>query len=261
MTKLSKREKTLLYVLSITVIVAAMVMLVIQPALSRRNDLSDQLEAQQMQLAAMEQTILTQANAQDRIAEYDQDIQMEKAFYLPAMTSDDLDKYVTGMLQQHGLIAQSLLITEVSASDVTSADGTNEASKAVGAEGSGVHTYQVDVTAAGTINQFVDLTEAVGETDGIRIGAFALKPLVTPKPTPSPKPTKTPRSARTPRPTRTPRGMTPTPVAPTPAPTPANPSYAASVTFYVLEYGEIAGVTGGALAPTATPAPTLEVAK
>lgn len=223
MRELTKREKILLYLLAVIAVVAGAVMLVILPAQERGNALDEEIFTEQSQLDTMNRLIAQMDGMQRDIADFEANIELEKEHFLPLMNSDDLDKYITGLLQEHGLVAQSLLI---------SADGAQS-------EDDVVQLYQVDIVARGHISQFVLLAETVKELDGIRIASMSLKEqeiAATPTPSPTPAPKKNRRATPTPE------------LAATPLPTPEDPAYSINITFQVMEYNEDAP-----LAATAEP--------
>ncbi|MEG1523942.1 MAG: hypothetical protein RRZ24_08950 [Clostridia bacterium] len=245
MTKLSKREKMLLYILCAVVIVAGMVLLVIQPTLVRAGVLDETVLEQEITQNQMEQLIAESSHMRQGLEKSNAGIAEQATHFLPVMTSDELDRYITGLLQQNGLVAQSLQISEAIThqSDV---EADVDANTDTG-NGSPVLTYQVNVLASGTVSQFVNLTEYVGAADGIRIAKFTLHDQSTPLPTATPKPTKTPRA------TRTPRGMTPTPLQiTTPIPVSNEPAYEANITFVVAEYDRDSGQNWVAARDTGT---------
>lgn len=230
MRQLSKREKALLYALAVIAIVAGMFMLVIVPARQRGDELDEEIFNAQTEADSMRLLIAQVEGMRRDIAGYQADIELEKTHFLPAMNSDDLDQYITGMLQEHGLIAQSLAI---------SADGGQT-------EADMVQTYRVDVVARGRISQFVALAETVKATGGVRIAAISLKQTTADAPAVTPTPTPERRSRRA-----TPA---PEPVE-TPVPTPYDPAYSMDVTFWVVEYNE-AGEDAGESTPTPSAEPT-----
>lgn len=238
MKPLTKREKALLYALAIIAVVAGMVMLVILPAQERSDALDDEIFTAQTQLDAMNLLIARTESIQSDIAGYEEKIDAEAKYFLPVMDSDDLDKYITGLLQEHGLVAQSLAI---------SADGAQT-------DDDMIQTYQVSVVARGQISQFTALIETVKGIDGVRVSALSLKESKQATPIPSATPAPTPAQKRNRRATPTPA---PTPEA-TPMPTPADPEYLMNVSFVVIEYNEAGTIAveetvPGAAETTATP--------
>ena len=210
MRPLSKREKILLYALAVVAIVAGMVTLVIQPAMARTDTLDAAILEKQMSVDSIRSSLLTTQALKDEIAESEAGVTREGTYFLPVMTNNELDKYVTGLLQTHGLTALSLAIASAE-----SADG----GAAV------IRTYQVRTSARGTMTQFMLLTDTVRELDGVRIAALTNRQDILT----TPAPTATPRLGRK---------APPAPLFTTPTPAPKEGTYTMDITFYVQEYAE-----------------------
>lgn len=159
MIKLTKREKTLLYLLALLALVAGMMMLVISPAMDRSDALDQSILEAQVKLDEMHSQISRAEEYRSGIRESRSKIAGEAGLYLPAMTDSALDRYITTLVQSKGLRAEQLTI---SASDVA-------------LPSSSAGGVRVDVTARGTLRQFVTLAQKVKETDGIRIADMTLK--------------------------------------------------------------------------------------
>ena len=233
----------MLYILAVVVVLAGMVMLVILPVRERADALDQEIFDAQIESDAMEMLIARVAGMNGDLERVNQDIEGEKDFYLPLMNSDDLDKYITGLLQSHGLVAQSLTI-------VTPGEQTgNEL----------VQLFQVNVVASGRISQFVSLVETVKATDGVRISGLSFQQRATATPAPTPTPTPTPKQRN--------RKATPTPeLTANPgtavSATAQDPQYLMNISFVVAEYYEDGLLPASAQTPQpeATADPTLVAA-
>lgn len=211
MNKLSKREKGMLYLLAIVAIIAAAVLLVIQPQMDRGDQLDADIASRQTELTDMQNVVLQAQGLEDKIAETQKAIEEAEEAFLPKMSNDDLDKYITGLIQSKGLTAAELTMTESEEQSLSEA----------------VSVMKVDVVARGYASQFNALIDTVAQTKGIRLSAckLTLEQTQAPEPTPSPKPTKTPRTNKT---------ATPSPL-PSPTATPQPATYAMQLTFMVME--------------------------
>lgn len=234
MKLLSKREKILLYALAVLAIVAGLVLLVIRPAQLRADELDAQLLDAKTESDAMRMLIAQVEGIRRDVADYNAEIEVEAESFLPVMNSDELDEYITGLLQTHGLVAQALAI---------SADSGQS-------ENDMVQTYQVNVVARGTISQIVALAETVKSTDGIRIAALSLSQMQTAAPTSTPRPTATPKPKKNKKQTPTPEPTV------TPAPTPYDPAYLIDMAFVVIEYNEEGDLMDAVDEPTPAPEET-----
>lgn len=176
MAKLTKREKTLLYLLAAVAILAGVLVYVIQPLVLSADKL-DEAAFDARQTIDQQKLLIAQADALlADIEKTEADIEAERAQFLPAMTNDALDAYITGMLQKHGLTAESLEISK-SEDAMPLAD---------------VVLMRVDVTARGNLDAFMALADTVKNTAGLRIANLTLRleedAVATPSPTPTPEP-------------------------------------------------------------------------
>ena len=224
MKPLTKLEKVLLFLLAAIAIIAGMVVLVIQPATNRSDALDASIMERETTVGTITAELSSAAGVAESIGEVDAEIARERAYYLPVMTNNELDEYVTGLLQSHGLTPLSLTISE-----------PEDAAQDI------VKTYYVDTAASGSMTQFMLLIDTVRELTGIRISAIQA---VAAPATPAPTPTPTPRA----------RNKKTTTTAQTPAPAFAAAGaqqeqiFTIQTTFVVQEYDESAAVV--------TPAPT-----
>ncbi len=158
MSKLSKREKLLLYILLIVLLIMAGWFL-IKPAMEEAQELESSIEAAETEKSYVEQIIATRPTYAAAIDESEALVKELQNGFLPSMTNDDLDRYITGLLQKNGLLAESLLI---------SASADEAASLAVTKLG-------VKVNATGELAQFVALVQQVSELQGIRISGVTVR--------------------------------------------------------------------------------------
>lgn len=238
--KLTKREKVMLYILAVIALIAGMQLLIIQPAMNASDTLDETILEREQTEFAMQQMIATRDAEEKSLTESVEGVETEEKYFLPLMTNEELDRYITGNLQKCHLTAESLVISE----DV--AQTSSEAVKCFG----------VSVTARGNLWDFTELVEWAKATDGVRISAIGLED-ESPQPTDTPAPTKTPKPTRTPKKSRR---ATPTPApTETPGPTPTDASlYKMSITFIVAEYDPTVAesVMNADDTPTAAPAET-----
>lgn len=158
MTKLSNREKLLLYLL---VVVLALVAgwFLIKPALEESAALGNEAVETAMQKTAVEQAIAGRTQYTESLAQSQARAEALEDEFLPLMTNDDLDRYITGILQRNGLVAESLLI---------SASGDESVSLAV-------TKLFVRVTATGELDQIIALVEQLSGLKGIRISKLNVR--------------------------------------------------------------------------------------
>ncbi len=211
MKKLSKREQILLYLLAAVVIIAAGVMLLIEPQLEAADALTNDILAKQTQLSGMQQQIAQLEQLETAVNASRDDILALSEKFLPKMTNDALDRYITGLIQSKGLTALSLAMSEDTESDIAS---------------NAIKIVKVEITASGYLAQFISLVETAGETDGLRISSCILEQDAS---APTPTPTPTPKAKKV-KATPTPEGFVPTPI-----PTPAPPAFTMKITFLAAQ--------------------------
>ena len=158
MSKLAKREKILLYILAIVALAAAGWFL-IRPALEESVSLDQSISEAQTQKSVVEQVIASRLTYAEGITDANVRIDAVAESFLPAMTNDDLDRYITGLMQENGLVAESLQIS-------ASAD---EASAPA------VTRLYVKVSATGALSQFTSLVQQLSTLTGIRISTFVVR--------------------------------------------------------------------------------------
>lgn len=157
LTKLTKREKVLVYILIIVLVIFAG-WLLIKPAIETAIELKDQVSLVELEKSSNEQAIAMRPIYADTIAQAEERIDTLGESFLPLMTNDDLDRYITGLLQENGLLAESLRI----------APGADEAASA------SLVKLSVKVMATGELEQFMALVHQLSEEQGIRISRFTV---------------------------------------------------------------------------------------
>ncbi|MDO4571950.1 MAG: hypothetical protein Q4C13_01175 [Clostridia bacterium] len=158
MMKLTRREKTMIYILAL-VLAAAAAWFLVRPALDASSELEARIAEAALEKASVEQVIATRPAYVEAIAEAEARGEALEDEFLPYMTNDDLDRYITGLLQRNGLVAESLQIR-------ASADGAGSAA---------VTRLSVEVTARGGLSRFMALVDQVSGLRGIRIAEMVVR--------------------------------------------------------------------------------------
>ncbi len=174
MSKLTKRERILIYIL-LVVLVAVGGAFLIRGAALESADVSQKLtdaELQLMQVQAAAQAAMGgESESPEQLNE--QVLALQKKF-LPVMTNDDLDRYITGILQDNGLVAESLEIA-VSEAPAKQAEDAAEGEETPAASGAQFRTYSVKTTSRGALEQYIALIDAVSGMTGTRISMLNLR--------------------------------------------------------------------------------------
>lgn len=124
----TKREKTLLYILGMFLMVMAIFFLVLMPGLNRYQDLSAQKDERQQTKEKMALSISTLAANQTALDNTRVALSTKKESFAQQMNNAQLDSFVTSFVVNNGLTPQSLSIDSLSASPLTpySPGGTGE---------------------------------------------------------------------------------------------------------------------------------------
>lgn len=156
-TKLTKRERVLVYIMIVVLVIFAG-WLLIQPAMETAMELKDQASQVELERSSHEQAIAMRPIYSDTIAQAEERIDTLGDRFLPLMTNDDLDRYITGLLQENGLVAESLRITPA-AEEAASAS---------------LVKLSVKVMATGELEQFMALVQQLSGLNGIRLSRFTV---------------------------------------------------------------------------------------
>ena len=151
-SKLSKREKGLLYLLLCIAITAGCVCLLILPAMSRNAALKDSLDTAEMQKMEMEIKKNTLEKHLARIEELNRTSdELYGSLFTEGMPSERYDAYLTGIALELGVTPTSLTIHAASAEkpEIYAPAGTSSAAGGEeDAEGTAVRTFQIGGSAS-----------------------------------------------------------------------------------------------------------------
>lgn len=193
MNKLSKREKTMLYILGLILIIGGGIYFLVPPMLD--NYTLSQEEAAQ----AEEQRMLTEMQVaqlpalEEQIAQNRREAAMYSARLSPAVRNEDLDKMITGMLLEHGLTPSSLAMTDTTQQPVpafgadaeegaataeaapaetttdTSQTGDAAAETQAAPVEATVYTNDITVVVRGSVDNVVSFVDYISTQDGIYV--------------------------------------------------------------------------------------------
>lgn len=193
--QLSLREKVLLYIMSVLLLVVGLGLGLIYPAYERSSALGDTLSERQMRADMVKQDIASEPTILTQLGEYQEELDMLAGQFLKPYTNDQLDTYVTGLIKKHGMSVDALAIEEAAPLEIP-ADKNNENAQSGGEENlpaqtdsadtkeadpyAGVRdyirTYQVRVVIRGELADFTALADEVQNLPGIRIFDFSITP-------------------------------------------------------------------------------------
>ncbi|MDO4545640.1 MAG: hypothetical protein Q4C25_05735 [Bacillota bacterium] len=134
MSKLSKREKVLIYIMIVVAIVVGGVFLLVQPSYEVYSDARERLSEIELERQTMEMSINSIPQIRKDIQDYTEKIGEIKAGFLPYMSNEEIDTMITGFVKQSGMTPQELEITNLSPSAIVAfgmdAEGDSDSSEA-----------------------------------------------------------------------------------------------------------------------------------
>lgn len=182
--KLSSREKTLIYILVILLIVCFGWLILLQPQLTSHTSLKsskDSLELQLTELKATSSSSLTE-DIKTQIMNVNQEIKALNDQFYNLMSKEDIDQLITNLTIEHKISPTNLTMSEITQTHLedknkkdSSSDSsdTNESSDSKKDDSSYVYTCVVTQTCKGTKANLVNLMEDVKNMSGLHINSVA----------------------------------------------------------------------------------------
>jgi len=120
-TKLTARDKFLLYVLGVVVVIAAVVYFVIMPAQAEIASLDESIETVQKSVDLQDDSLAKLDDTKMAFEEATDSYNERKSFFYPIMTADEVDKMLTTFETNNGLTVRELeLIMPTSGTSIKS---------------------------------------------------------------------------------------------------------------------------------------------
>lgn len=162
MKNLSKREKVLLYVLALVMIFSFSLYYLIIPSIEKLDDVKIQLEETKLLKLEMSEKLQSIENKRNNITKTNQEINSISSEFLPLMENNEIESLITGILVNHNMAPEKLLISDSQeAVSVSDEPGLSYVTK-----------RYISTKMNGT---FADLKEVIGDIDergSLRISAF-----------------------------------------------------------------------------------------
>lgn len=177
--KLSSREKVLIYILAILLILCFGWLIVLQPQLTKNSTLKSEKDAYELQLSELQNTGTTQETVD--IVKLNQQVKELSDLLYNKMTKEDIDKLVTELATNHRIVPKTLSMSEITQTDLASStsDSTsestdttsNDSSKDTKKEATSANVYAcvVQQTCTGTQAQLEKLLDDVKAMNGIYV--------------------------------------------------------------------------------------------
>lgn len=178
LNKLSSREKVLIYVLVILLILCFGWLILLQPQLNNNSTLQSEKEAYELQLNELQSNSLTTNETVDIVKLNQQVKELSDQLY-NKMTKEDIDKLVTELATTHRIVPKTLSMSEITQTDLSSLDSSSESTntsndsssnkKSTDSSSASVYTCTVQQTCTGTQAQLEKLFDDVKAMNGIYI--------------------------------------------------------------------------------------------
>lgn len=180
LNKLTSREKVLIYILIILLILCFGWLILLQPQLNNNSSLKSEKDAYELQLSELQANSGTTTETIDIVKLNQQVKELSDKLY-NKMTKEDIDKLVTELATNHRIVPKTLSMSEITQTDLSSStsDSTaestdttsNESSKDTKKEATSAHVYTcvVQQTCTGTQAQLEKLLDDVKAMNGIYV--------------------------------------------------------------------------------------------
>ena len=182
--KLSSREKTLIYILVILLIVCFGWLILLQPQLTSHTSLKSSKDSLELQLTELKATSSSSSteDIKTQIMNVNQEIKALNDQFYNLMSKEDIDQLITNLTIEHKISPTNLTMSEITQTHLedknkkdSSSDSsdTNESSDSKKDDSSYVYTCVVTQTCKGTKANLVNLMEDVKNMSGLHINSVA----------------------------------------------------------------------------------------
>lgn len=182
--KLSSREKTLIYILVILLIVCFGWLILLQPQLTAHTSLKSSKDSLELQLTELKATSSSSSteDIKTQIMNVNQEIKALNDQFYNLMSKEDIDQLITNLTIEHKISPTNLTMSEITQTHLedknkkdSSSDSsdTDESSDSKKDDSSYVYTCVVTQTCKGTKANLLNLIEDVKNMSGLHINSVA----------------------------------------------------------------------------------------
>lgn len=180
LNKLTSREKVLIYILIILLIICFGWLILLQPQLNNNSSLKSENNAYELQLSELQSNSGTTTETAD-IVKLNQQVKELSDLLYNKMTKEDIDKLITELATNHRIVPKTLSMSEITQTDLSSStsDSTSESTDTTSNDSSkdtnkeatsaNVYTCTVQQTCTGTQAQLETLLDDVKAMNGIYV--------------------------------------------------------------------------------------------
>lgn len=177
MQKLTKREKTLLYVLLYIVLISLSIFLLILPAQSSLAELQGQNETAQVELTTLKNNSIKYANLTEELNKATEAVNEQKEKFHVDLLAEDVDALLTAMVKRYALTPAMLSISDITDEELLSyedflaiQDGTKiteDVSKDT------IRVYNVSMSVGGSITNVQKLVNDANVLKTLRVASVS----------------------------------------------------------------------------------------
>lgn len=164
-SKLSKREKVLLFFLACVIIIAGSLKFLIIPSIEEMNEIQTQIDEAKNIEISMKSKIANQELVQSNISKTIEEINSLSEGFYPVLENNEIDSIITELLVANNLVPKSLFIS-------TAADTIPSASDESSSADSSIKRCFVSVNVSGAFSDLSDLIAEVNKLEALRISSF-----------------------------------------------------------------------------------------
>lgn len=180
--KLSSREKTLIYILVILLIICFGWLILLQPYLTSHTSLKSSKDSLELQLTELKGTSSSSStkDIKTQIMNVNQEIKALNDQFYNLMSKEDIDQLITNLTIEHKISPTNLTMSEITQTDLSSkksddnsSDNANDNTDESKSSNALVYSCVVTQTCKGTKANLLNLIEDVKNMSGLHINSVA----------------------------------------------------------------------------------------
>lgn len=187
MSKLSKREKILIYIMVWLAVVILGVVYLVMPAMEKHGDIKTEYKQMDAKVKQMRALIENRSFIESEIAELDSSLQMMDKYFYHVMDNEEIDKIITGTELKSGVVPYDLEIgigseagegqqpeaptAETPSGEAPTAEGQQPEALVPNNEQVVTTTY-IAIRAEGSFEQITSFLSNAKKEKGIRVISF-----------------------------------------------------------------------------------------
>lgn len=184
MTKLSKREKTLIYILVCMVVFIGGILLLVLPSFEKYTTAKTANDEASQQLMLTKASMPDYSSLDENVKKLKKELDEIKKNFYNEMNKEDLDQIITLLAVEHNLTPVNLSMSEITEEEVTSyeeylASQTTSSSTSTTTNGTAntpstkvtAKVYSVNLLVQGTVENVQDLVNDANQTYSMKIAS------------------------------------------------------------------------------------------